>query len=59
MLGQCFEAILKELKLTVRGDPMTTLIAKRVIEFAKRGERDPARLRERVLESLSKANPVE
>ena len=34
MLGQCFEAILKELKLTVRGDPRTTLIAKRVtIEF--------------------------
>jgi hypothetical protein len=52
MLGQCYESILTELKLTVRTDPITLLVAGRVIEFATQGERDPARLRQRVIESL-------
>src|SRR4051812_22748489 len=42
MLSQCYEAILKDLGLASRTDPITALVAERVIEFAKSGERDPA-----------------
>jgi hypothetical protein len=52
MLGECFEGILRELKLTVRTDPAALLVAQRIIEFANWGERDRARLQERVLTSL-------
>jgi hypothetical protein len=48
-----FEDCLKELKLTNRDDPATTLVAKAIIEAAKQGERDPNRLREIVLKQLS------
>jgi hypothetical protein len=52
MLSECFEGVLKDLSLSSRTDPITTLVAERVIEFAKWGERDPVRLRERVLQSF-------
>ena len=48
-----FEDCLKELRLTNRADPATTLVAKAIIEAAKQGERDPKRLREIVLKKLS------
>jgi hypothetical protein len=32
--------------------PQTDAVAKKIIEFAQRGERDPARLREHVLEAM-------
>jgi hypothetical protein len=37
---------LRELGLTDRNDPATLIVAERIIEAAKQGERDPARLRE-------------
>jgi hypothetical protein len=48
-----FEQALRELRLIDRGDPAVALVARRMIEFAKRGERDPTRLRESVLKSLA------
>lgn len=33
-------------------DPTTDAVAKKIIEFSQRGERDPARLRESVLRAL-------
>ncbi len=39
-----FEDALRELGLVDREDPATTIVAKRIIELAKQGERDPARL---------------
>ena len=46
VLSDAFDSALRELKLVDRSDPATELIAKRIIELAQRGERDPDRLRE-------------
>lgn len=46
VLSSAFEAALEELGLVDRNDPAVQLVAKRIIELAQRGERDPARLRE-------------
>jgi hypothetical protein len=47
-----YEATLRALKLADRQDPITELVAQKIIEIAKTGERDPARLRERALSEL-------
>src|SRR5580692_4694268 len=39
-----FEDILRVLRLTDRNDPLATLIAKRIIEVAQMGERNPNRI---------------
>jgi hypothetical protein len=41
------------LRLKDRSDPATEVIARRIIELAQRGERDPARLREYAIRGLS------
>ena len=41
-------------ELSDRADPATELVARTIIELAERGERDPARLRDQVVRSLSK-----
>jgi hypothetical protein len=46
LLTSAFEAALRELNLTRRTDPAVELVAKRIINVAARGERDPVRLRE-------------
>jgi hypothetical protein len=46
---------LRALKLTDRSDPVTSLIAKKIIELARLGERDPARLRQAALQAFSLA----
>jgi hypothetical protein len=45
---------LKLLGLVDRDDPATLLVAQRIIELAKQGERDPVRLREGAVHTLSK-----
>jgi hypothetical protein len=46
-----FEDTLRELNVN-RADPMAALVAKKMIDIAKGGERDPARLREQTLRAL-------
>ena len=46
VLSNAFEAALRELKLVDRTDPVAEWVAKRIIELAQQGERDPVRLRE-------------
>ena len=41
-----FEDTLRELDLADREGPITLIVAKHIIEFAKEGERDPTRLRD-------------
>jgi hypothetical protein len=53
MLRNVFEDTLRALKLVDRSDPVTTLIAKKIIELASHGERDPARLREAAIQAFS------
>ena len=52
LLIAAFEDALKELNLTDREDQLTTLVAKKIIELAKKGERDPVRLRDDAVSSF-------
>jgi hypothetical protein len=53
ILETAFEAALAELKVVDRAGSVATLIAKKIIALALVGERDPIRLRELSLRSLS------
>jgi hypothetical protein len=55
MLRDVFEDTLRSLKLVDRSDPVTLLIAKKIIGLARRGERDPARLRQAAAQVFSDA----
>jgi hypothetical protein len=44
-----FEDVCRTLGLAELSDPLRDMVAKKVIEFAQRGERDPGRLRELTL----------
>jgi hypothetical protein len=48
-----FDAIRASLRLADRDDPLTEIVARRVIEMAGTGERDPERLYDLVLLSLA------
>jgi hypothetical protein len=52
ILIEAFEGALNALKLVDRDDQLSIMVAKLIIEFAKEGERDPARLRDLVLKTL-------
>jgi hypothetical protein len=52
-LSTAFEQALGALGLADRSDAVTEIVARRIIEFAQRGERDPGRLSERALQSIS------
>jgi hypothetical protein len=49
VLVEAFEESLKALRLVDREDPATLLVAEKVLEAARTGERDPQRLRALVL----------
>ena len=53
VLTTAFEDALRTLHLADRADPATEMIAKKIIELAQQGERDPVRLRERAIQFLS------
>jgi hypothetical protein len=53
VLTTAYEEVLRKLRLENRADPATEMIAKKIIELARRGERDPVRLREHAIRSLS------
>jgi hypothetical protein len=55
ILRDVFEDTLRTLKLTDRSDPVTSLIAKKIIELARLGERDPGRLHQAALQAFSLA----
>jgi hypothetical protein len=52
VLVGAFDDTLRALNLTDRERPLTMMVAKLIIEFAKEGERDPDRLRDLVMKSL-------
>jgi hypothetical protein len=53
VLVKAFEDTLSALGVLRRDDPLTERIAKKIIECARTGERDPIRLRDRALSSLA------
>ena len=52
ILGDVFEDVLRALGLVDRHDPLTEMVAKKVIELAQTGERDPVRLKHLTLEAF-------
>ena len=52
IMGDVFEDVLQTLGLVDRQDPLTEMVAKKVIELAQAGERDPARLKQLTLEAF-------
>ena len=52
VMSTAFEGALNALGLMDRADPLNDLVAKKIIEIAKTGERNPSRLRDRALKSL-------
>ena len=53
ILTTAYEEVLRTLRLENRTDPATEMIAKKILELAQCGERDPVRLREHAIRSLS------
>jgi hypothetical protein len=51
-ISSAFEDTLRALRLVDRTDPRVLMIAKRIIELAKHGERDPIRLRNCIVEQF-------
>ena len=47
-----FEDVLRQLDLVDRSDPLTDIVARKIIEIGRRGERDPARIRELAVQEL-------
>jgi hypothetical protein len=54
VMTAAYHAVLTELRLSDREDAGTLVVAKRVIEIAARGERNPQRLADATLEALSR-----
>ena len=54
LLGIVYEDVLKALGLVDRKDPATELIAKRLVELAQAGERDPQCLKDLTIEGVQK-----
>jgi hypothetical protein len=52
VLAAALEDALRQLQLVDRNDPAATMVAKRIIELARRGERDPIRLRDQAVQSF-------
>jgi hypothetical protein len=57
VLVAAYEDALRALSLVNRSDLATEMVAKRIIELAKQGERDPVRLQERAMEAVSSPPP--
>ena len=54
VLAVALEDALRQLRLVDRNDPAATMVAKKIIELARRGERNPIRLREQAVVSFRK-----
>ncbi len=52
-LVSAYEETLRALGLTERSDPLTQLVAKKIIELAQTGVRDPTEISKRALKELS------
>jgi hypothetical protein len=58
MMGDVFEDVLKTLGLVDREDPVTTLIAHKIVELVQIGERDPGRLKQLTIQAVRGDGPT-
>jgi hypothetical protein len=54
-MSAAFEAVCASLQLADRSDPMTEIVARKVIEVAGTGERNSGRIRDLVLHALGES----
>lgn len=54
LLGEVYDAVCADLPDTSQPDIVREIVARRIIEAAKKGERDPARLRDVGIVALSR-----
>jgi hypothetical protein len=54
IMSSAYQAVLDDLGLSDQEDSITLLVARRIIDLASEGERDPDRLRATALASLTK-----
>jgi hypothetical protein len=54
IMSSAYHAVLSDLGLSDHEDSITLLVARRIIDLAAEGERDPERLRATALASLTK-----
>jgi hypothetical protein len=52
VLAAALEDTLRQLRVSDRNDPAVTVVAKKIIDLARRGERDPIRLRDQAVQSF-------
>jgi len=52
IMTRAYADVCRTLGLSDNDEPQNNAVAKKVIEFVQRGERDPVRLRESVLQAL-------
>ena len=52
LMGNVFEDVLKTLGLNNRDDPVTKLVAHKVIALVRNGERDPVRIKQLAIETV-------
>jgi hypothetical protein len=52
VMAKAYEDTLAALQLSDRQDPITELVAKKIVEIAETGEHDPLQLRDRALEEI-------
>jgi hypothetical protein len=53
-MAKAYESALVALQLSDRQDPLTEIVAKKILEIAETGERDPIRLRDRALKEFGR-----
>jgi hypothetical protein len=58
VITEAFETACRDLRLTDRRDPITEVLALKIIEAAKTGERDPNIIRQQAMDLLA-AKPLE
>jgi hypothetical protein len=51
-MSTAFDNALKALKLTDRSDPLAEIVARKIIEIARLGERDPKRMAELAIRDI-------
>jgi hypothetical protein len=54
MLGKVLEDVLQTLGLVNREDPLTVMVAKSLVEYARTGIRDPDRLKALTIQSFTR-----
>jgi hypothetical protein len=58
VITEAFEAACRDLRLTDRRDPITETLARKIIEAAQTGERDPNVIRQQAIDNLAAKQPL-